>query len=339
MSPKPLAPLPDNARVGVALCTHNGDRFIAAQMKSILSQTYPVSEIVVGDDDSGDNTLTIIENLVENYNQAQPKEQVKLVVRRHKPALGVRQNFSDALSATTAEVVLLCDQDDEWDSQKVETLLAGLNCANLVHTDAVLIDAEGADLGKTLFGELRVTRWEAESLAEANAFEVLLRRNLITGATVAMRGDFARTNLPVEPGLLHDEWFAMMAALDDSLRLIPAASRLTRYRQHGGNQIGAKRMGMRDRWEQLTAGSTTDNQRRLTRAQSLLRAAEARHLGTAEQRHDLALSLQHQRVRSALPRLRLARLPGIAREATRGHYRRYSRGWLTMVRDFLTRSN
>jgi glycosyltransferase involved in cell wall biosynthesis len=49
----------DPIAVSVALCTCNGAPYLRQQLDSILSQTRPIDEIVVGDDGSTDETLDI----------------------------------------------------------------------------------------------------------------------------------------------------------------------------------------------------------------------------------------------------------------------------------------
>ncbi|WP_249288753.1 glycosyltransferase [Mobiluncus curtisii] len=338
-----LTPLPSHPTLGVAMTTCNGSRFVATQVRAILNQQLPIDELTIGDDDSGDNTVEIVQSLVDDFNRQHPAHPIRLNWRLHRPRIGIRDNFSDAISATTTDVVFLSDQDDEWGPEKTTVLTSALHDAELVHSDAVLTSSDGRPLGnpqrpKTLLRELKASPSELQHLTEGDAFSVLLKRNLITGATVALRGEFARENMPTPPGLLHDEWLAMMAALDGRLRLVQTSVQhpLTYYRQHGGNAVGARKITLRDRWKQLTAGNESDNQRRLTRARSLAHAADTRQLGTPSQRHDLVKALAHQQSRSDLPHHRLARIPGIAAEAIRGNYSRYSRGWLTMIRDLLS---
>ena len=45
----------DRLTVSVALCTRNGERFVAEQVRSILAQRPAPLELVVGDDDSSDD--------------------------------------------------------------------------------------------------------------------------------------------------------------------------------------------------------------------------------------------------------------------------------------------
>lgn len=46
--------------VSVVICTYNGEKFIIEQLNSILSQTYPISEIIIQDDKSKDGTMAIL---------------------------------------------------------------------------------------------------------------------------------------------------------------------------------------------------------------------------------------------------------------------------------------
>jgi glycosyltransferase involved in cell wall biosynthesis len=48
--------------ISVALCTYNGEKYLAKQLDSILSQENPVDEIVVCDDGSTDNTQSILQD-------------------------------------------------------------------------------------------------------------------------------------------------------------------------------------------------------------------------------------------------------------------------------------
>lgn len=51
-------------RIGVALCTYNGARYLQAQLDSILEQDLPVNEVVIGDDGSSDQTLQLLQAFV-----------------------------------------------------------------------------------------------------------------------------------------------------------------------------------------------------------------------------------------------------------------------------------
>lgn len=318
-------------RISVALCTHNGQAYLEEQLLSILAQTRPADEIVLGDDASTDGTVDLARKVLAGSG-------IDLILRLHDPALGVRENFADAISATTGDIVILCDQDDVWHPDKVEVLVAALEAegpgvVDLVHSDARLVDAHGDPLGSNLLEELRTSTWERENLQSGDALAVLLRRNIVTGATLAVRGDFARAAMPVPKGWIHDEWLAMIAAVGGTLRLCPQV--LTDYRQHGRNQIGAKKEPLFARVRRMSAPDPVDDRRRLDRATSAAAVAAERGLGTPAQRKRLEEAARHQRARSALPRNRILRLGPILAEVLAGRYHRCSRGWLTVGRDIV----
>lgn len=316
----------DSPRISVALCTYNGERFIAQQIESILAQSMPVDEIVLGDDASSDNTVQIVEERVAGTN-------IDLMVRRHNPGLGVRSNFADAISATTGDVIILCDQDDVWHQDKVEKLVETLDDKELVHSDARLVDAEGNPKGSALLEELNVSAWEKRNLVDGDALAVLLKRNLVTGATAAVKGEFARSIMPVPDGWIHDEWLGFIAAFDCQLVLLPEA--LTDYRQHENNQIGAKKEPLFVQIKRKISADSDDDARRLTRALSASHFVNATQRGTAEQRHRLEEAVKHQQARSLMPKGHFSRIPSLMGEASKGNYSKYSRGIWAFGRDLL----
>ncbi|MGO3758920.1 MAG: glycosyltransferase family 2 protein [Agrococcus casei] len=317
-----------NPSVSIALCSHNGGRHIAEQVQSILDQSVPVDEIVLGDDASTDDTVEIVRSLVEPTT-------TRLVVREHSPALGVRNNFADAIAHTSGDVVALCDQDDRWHPARLERLLPSLVEANLVHSDANLVDANLSPLEVRLLDALEASRWEREMLQGGDALSVLLRRNLVTGATTVMRGDFARRALPIPEGWIHDEWLGILAALEGSLRLVPDA--LTDYRQHDANEIGVQKLSLAAKFSKLTAPDGGAHRRKALRATNLAQAVFDRGLGTPAQRQMLIEKARHERTRATMPTWLPGRLPAVIRGAWRGNYRRYSRGALDIARDLLER--
>ena len=48
--------------VSVILASYNGEKYIKEQIDSILAQTYPIYEILIGDDGSADNTMRILKS-------------------------------------------------------------------------------------------------------------------------------------------------------------------------------------------------------------------------------------------------------------------------------------
>lgn len=324
----------DRPRVSVALCTHNGERFVAEQVASILNQSVAVDEIVVGDDASSDGTVAAIESVVADA-RGRGIETELTIVRRDAP-LGVAANFADTIARTTGEFVALSDQDDVWPAERLARLLPAFDDPTvlLVHSDARLVDAAGTPTGQLLLDTLDATAAERRALANGHAFDALLRRNLITGATAVLRGPFARSALPVGNGWIHDEWYAMVAALSGGVRLVPEP--LLDYRQHGGNQIGASAVDWERRKRKLTEARDERAARLIARAASIAEYTDAHpEVAGARMRETLQGKLAHERWRATLPVSRVARVPRVVAAAVGGRYRRYNRGLIDVARDLV----
>lgn len=321
--------------ISVALCTHDGAAFVGAQVRSILTQAPEPGEIVLGDDASGDDTIGIVERLVAEHRAAGGS--TELVVRRHDPALGVVANFVDALTHARGDLIALSDQDDVWHPGRLALAVAAFGADPsllLLHSDARLVDAAGESIGMTLLQALEATAGERAGLERGDAFSTLLRRNLVTGATVVLRRELLASALPFPEGWVHDEWLAAVAAATGTLRLLPEP--LIDYRQHGANQIGAHRPTMVERWAKLREPREPRASRLVARTYALVAALE--RLGDAVPPDRLAAArarLAHEERRRVLPRMLLARAPRVIWAAARGDYSRYSRGAIDVLRDLL----
>jgi glycosyltransferase involved in cell wall biosynthesis len=325
-----------DARISVALCTRNGGAYVAQQVRSILNQSPAPSELIVGDDDSSDDTLAVIERVYAEALAGEPHLQTVLTVIRRQPALGVTANFAATLAACTGDLIALSDQDDRWMPGKLAALTATFTADAkllLVHTDARLVDGDGASMGLTLLDALEATAGERAKLVAGEALPVLLRRNLVTGATVMVRRSLLESASPIPHQWVHDEWLAAIAASVGRVRLLPES--LIDYRQHGANQIGARRPSLVDKLARLREPQAA-RAARLAERTALL-ADRARSLGvSAAVQHQLDAKAAHESSRARLPRIRIARVPMVLVGALTGRYGRYSRGAMDVLRDLVT---
>lgn len=226
-------------KVSIALCTYNGRTFLPQQLNSFLEQTRLPDELVVCDDGSADGTL----ELLQSFAQTAP---FPVRIKVNTPNLGAVNNFAQALSLCTGELIFLSDQDDCWLPQKIQAYLdyfATHPTCLLLFTDAALIDAQGQTLPESLWASLGFTpaiqqEWHQPSSAVRH---LVNGRNRVTGATVALRAPLIRLALPFPAdlrahGWWHDGWLALVAALGNGLHLLPTVH--TQYRLHQAQQVG-----------------------------------------------------------------------------------------------------
>jgi glycosyltransferase involved in cell wall biosynthesis len=319
----------------VVLCTFNGARFLAAQWNSLLAQTRPPDEIVVRDDASTDATPALLESL----RQRAEAHAIRVQLSINPGNLGYVANFEAALRAATGDVVCLCDQDDVWHPDKLATQVALFERRPellLTCSDARRVDAAGADLGRSLFEVLRITRAELRAIHRGDGFDVLLRRSLATGATIAMRCELLTAALPFPDGWVHDEWLAVVAAALGGFDCIEAP--LIDYRQHAGNEIGMPARGLAARWRDLVCSRAGLFEVLISRDDALARRLFALGAWVPDRcQAQLADKRRYLQIRRGLRGSAWARLPVILRTAIRGQYQRYGSGWHMALRDLLRR--
>ncbi len=318
--------------VSVALCTHNGARYVGEQVASILGQDRMPDEIVLSDDASTDDTVAIVRRLLADATEAP-----RLRVLENDRALGVVANFEQAVRACSGELIALCDQDDRWHPDRISRALAEFDRDPglvLLFSDAVLVDGAGVALPGTLLDSLEVGSTERDAIHRGAAFDALIRRNLVTGATAMFRRELLEVAVPFASAWVHDEWLAILGAATARIDLIEAT--LIDYRQHGQNQIGVARPTLRRKiGRTLQARGERNDRLALASAQLVerLRALPAVRPGLATIAQEKA---DFEASRAALPRSRAKRIGPVVRALRAGRYDRYaSRGRLDVLRDLL----
>ena len=105
-------------KISVALAAFNGVKYIEKQLMSILEGLEYGDEIIVSDAGSTDGTLEIISQLMVDY------PQLKLVRSMHcqlsSKSASINCNFEIAVRNCQNPVIVLSDQDDVWNSDRLE---------------------------------------------------------------------------------------------------------------------------------------------------------------------------------------------------------------------------
>ena len=322
--------------ISVALCTRNGARYLPAQIRSICTQEPLPREIIVSDDGSSDDTLAVVRETIALCGVA---DRISLRVFSNTPPLGVTRNFEQAVRACSHALIVLCDQDDVWHPGRLARMAAQFEARPdllLLHTDARLVDADLQPLGSMLFHALEVQPAELEAISRGDAFSVLLRRNLVTGATTMFRRTLREAALPFAPEWVHDEWLAAIAAATGRMDVLPEPT--IDYRQHASNQIGARRLTLSEKIAKAFAERGDKHVARLHRADALLqRLLQLGDRVPAAWLEAQRAKVAHQRFRAGLPKARPLRVVPILAEAARGRYARFGRGGHAIAQDLLER--
>lgn len=200
--------------VSVCIATYNGEKYIKEQIESILCQLTPDDEIIISDDGSKDNTVRIVDSFHDH--------RIKVFINNGKH--GVIFNFENALKQAAGDYIFLCDQDDVWENDKVQTCTAYLKNKDLILHDASLIDKHGKKYCNSYFS-LRNSK-----IGYFNN----LYRNSYLGCCMAFRKELLKYIFPFPKHIeMHDRWIGLQAEIYGETALVHKS--LSKYRIHGNN--------------------------------------------------------------------------------------------------------
>lgn len=313
--------VPRKEVVRVLMATFNGERWIDEQLASIALQTVQPDEVRIFDDGSTDGTLALLRAFADRH--------PGLVHVYQRPVrLGPAGNFLAAIASLSDGIVVLCDQDDVWEPDRLEVALDHLTAADAVFSNGLLIDAAGKPRRQTLWDSVgftghRLVQWEKDPLA------VLLQGNVVTGAALAFRPSALSGINPIPAVGWHDYTLAVLLAITGVIRAEPRP--LIRYRLHDRNAAGLPPLRLRDRRRSRESLLTAHAE---TTAQLLELESAIRPYNPLSADRLMAKRLHIQR-RAELPKSRWHRLPGVLRELSKGSYSRYGSGLRSVVQDLL----
>lgn len=251
-------------QVDILLGTYNGESFLSEQINSIINQNHTDWKLIIHDDNSTDNTVSIIHQYVEDYPN-------KIIFLNDNISFGnALENFSYLLEHTKASYIMFCDQDDVWLPNKIEITLVKIKETKkefpdmpvLVHTDLKVVNSD--------LNILSDSYWSYQGIdPDYDTLNRLLVQNVITGCTVMINKKLADMALPIPKGaIMHDWWLGLVASSVGKIVYIDTATML--YRQHANNDTGATRFNLSAILKQWKNLSYIDLKKYTVQAEELL---------------------------------------------------------------------
>lgn len=221
-----------NLTIDILLATYNGSRYISDFIESILDQSYNNWFLLISDDESQDETVSII-NLY-----ASKDARIRLVNTQKQG--GIIQNFSKCLSYSSSPYIMFADQDDVWLPNKITLSLQTIAAIEakrlekypiLVFTDLKLVD-ENLNIIEQSF-------YRANNLNPVHNIHssYLAWRSTVFGCSVIFNDSLKQKVGCIDHRvMMHDHIFALTASLFGEVVYLEQATVL--YRQHSNNTIG-----------------------------------------------------------------------------------------------------
>lgn len=201
--------------ISVCIPTYNGERYIQAQLESILFQLNDFDEIIITDDCSTDNTISIIKELDD--------KRIKIFTNNHNK--GITYNIENALYQAAGDYIFLADQDDIWTNDKIEKTIKYLMNNYLVISDCKVVDRNLNILSESY---LKISGSREDKIL------ALLFVTPYLGCCMAFKKEILTKCLPFpRTNTSHDIWIGNICAFAYNVKFI--SDKLVYYRRHENN--------------------------------------------------------------------------------------------------------
>ncbi|MEK3772666.1 glycosyltransferase [Paenibacillus sp. FSL R5-0887] len=133
--------------VSVIVPSYNYEKFIIQSLESIISQTYVNLELVIVDDFSKDNSVSLINGLIS---QESVKERFcgRIKFIKHEHNCGAHYSINEGINVSSGEFISILNADDLYDNNRFEVMMSEMISRNarFAFTKICVIDGEGTQL-------------------------------------------------------------------------------------------------------------------------------------------------------------------------------------------------
>ena len=233
-------------KISIVMATYNGERYVKEQIESLFNQTRPADEVLIFDDGSTDDTRQIIEGFI-HINQLESKWQLI----KNTTNKGCVKNFLDGAEKASGDIIFYSDQDDVWDTRKIELMEQGFYkypdmkaCYCLRYYVDANMNAIPMRFEFMTNVKKRSEDFQKISLREA------VKYNKSPGLCLAVKKELISEtrSLIIDNGLTHDLPIGTVAAVYDGYYVL--IRKLVYYRQHGKN-LSAARIDIQSRLSRI----------------------------------------------------------------------------------------
>ena len=224
-------------KVQILLATYNGEKFLREQLDSIVNQEYKLWNLLIHDDGSVDNTISILNEYQNNY----PKK-IRLLIDQ-KIFSSASKNFMHLIEkrCRKANLYCLCDQDDIWHKKKLKLIIEKYNLKEdknpvLIHSDLSLIDSDGKLLEKS---HDKLINYQKNLITKNTS----LYYNPVPGCAMTINSALADKISYSKYMVMHD-WWILLSAIYENTTMLYINFPLVKYRQHSSNVYGYKKFNI-----------------------------------------------------------------------------------------------
>lgn len=217
----------DKPLVSILLAVYKpNNNWLIEQLISLNEQLYENIELLVYDDCPD---FPVDEEFIKKHITKFPYTLTRGINNE-----GSNKAFEQLTKMGKGDFFAYCDQDDIWEKDKISLMMEKFldEDVTLVCSDLSIINENG----KKTANSITEIRKRHQFKSGYNLAKELLMTNFVTGCAMMVKGDIAKSAIPFEQTLIHDQWIAIIAAINGKIEVINKP--LVRYRQHSFNQTG-----------------------------------------------------------------------------------------------------
>ena len=214
--------------ISVAIASYNGENYISEQLDSIISVLKEGDEIIISDQFSSDSTPNILKDYCEKFNFIKVVEPQPVNISNDpKNSIKISLNFKNAILNCSNEIIVLCDQDDVWFSNRLELIRNAHE-----KYDCVVVNAQIYELDSQVYSTIY------ELLHPKTHFISNFLKFRVLGCQLSFRADFISKHIdvPIHKDMTHDWWWFLHANLFGKIYIENQVG--FKYRRHTSNNSG-----------------------------------------------------------------------------------------------------
>jgi glycosyltransferase involved in cell wall biosynthesis len=222
--------------IAILISTFNGEKFLKQLLDSILNQTFKDFKVIIRDDGSNDNTISVISEYVELF-----PNKINILID-NEGNLGSTKSFFKLLNEINNEkYTMFADQDDFWFENKLEIFLTKIQELEIIY---------GSDLPALVFGDMVVVDrdlriiensfWNYQKINPNIIYnwKKTLSQNVVTGCSMIINNKSVQL-VKKAPNfkMIHDHFIAICISKNGVVNFIKEPTMF--YIQHNNNVLGA----------------------------------------------------------------------------------------------------
>ncbi len=160
--------------VSIVMPTYNVENIVSKTIESVLEQSYPDWELIIIDDSSSDNTVSIL-NQYSNLDN-----RIRVLKNSVNSGAGISRN--NGIKESNGQYLAFLDSDDLWAKDKLskQVQFMKLTCAEICHTSFSFIDENGVDRKGGVIASPYVNLEDNLRKTEIGTSTAMINRNLVT---------------------------------------------------------------------------------------------------------------------------------------------------------------